>query len=233
MNLTQAPVNPATARLHEAAYRDGVEQVTVSSEDLRWLLASAAHTHNNETQIAILNIGTSGRGKPVDHEARHQVSVLGQLLGDCIAAAGIIREGVGLTGPELLHFGQDLKTYLDGVDQGQEAYKAVIDYVLANPCESPMEFLRCWNEGSFDSLREEWPDAPKAIYGADSLHPDYKGLGVSGPHQAKELTGITLLNKCRDRLVALRNRAAENDDETGALLAAITAFLTRQPGTEE
>lgn len=54
--------------------------------------------------------------------------------------------------------------------RGQESYNAVISYMLgAGSMESPMEFLRCWNEGNFSSLREEWPDAPPEIYYADPL----------------------------------------------------------------
>lgn len=55
----------------------------------------------------------------------------------------------------------------------ESTYNAVIDYMLGKGyMESPLEFLRCWNEGNFDALREEWPDAPEEIYLADPL---YKG----------------------------------------------------------
>ena len=48
------------------------------------------------------------------------------------------------------------------------AFNAVITYILGKgSMESPMEFLRCWNEGDFESLREEWPEAPQEIYYAD------------------------------------------------------------------
>lgn len=33
-----------------------------------------------------------------------------------------------------------------------------------------MEFLRCWNEGDFDTIREQWPDAPEEVFiGADPV----------------------------------------------------------------
>ena len=36
--------------------------------------------------------------------------------------------------------------------------------------EEPMEFLRCWNEGDFEAVRREWPDAPDDVFiGADPL----------------------------------------------------------------
>ena len=35
-----------------------------------------------------------------------------------------------------------------------------------------LAFLRCWNEGNFDAIRREWPEAPEAVFvGADPLHP--------------------------------------------------------------
>jgi len=42
----------------------------------------------------------------------HQMKLLGQALGECIAAAGITRPGAALTGPELLMFADDLKEHL-------------------------------------------------------------------------------------------------------------------------
>lgn len=55
-------------------------------------------------------------------------------------------------------------------EKSTEAYNAVIDYVLGKgSMQEPMEFLRLWNEGDFNSLRKEWPDAPEEIYYADVL----------------------------------------------------------------
>ena len=62
---------------------------------------------------------------------------------------------------------------LEELSKTEATYNAVIDYILGKGyMESPLEFLRCWNEGNFDALREEWPDAPEEIYFADPL---YKG----------------------------------------------------------
>ena len=37
--------------------------------------------------------------------------------------------------------------------------------------EEPMAFLRCWNEGNFAAIRDEWPEVPEAVFaGADPLH---------------------------------------------------------------
>lgn len=52
-----------------------------------------------------------------------------------------------------------------------DAAVAAIAYALDHPCESPMEFLRCWNEGNFDALREEWSDVPdEVIIGAAPIY---------------------------------------------------------------
>lgn len=48
---------------------------------------------------------------------------------------------------------------------------AAIAYALDIRTECPMEFLRCWNQGDFDVIRAEWPDAPEEVFiGADPLH---------------------------------------------------------------
>ena len=45
---------------------------------------------------------------------------------------------------------------------------AAIQFALTDP--EGMTFLRLWNEGDFDTLRREWPDAPIEVYvGADPL----------------------------------------------------------------
>lgn len=62
---------------------------------------------------------------------------------------------------------------LEDSRKSDECFNAVISYMLGKGyMESPLEFLRCWNEGNFDALHEEWPDAPEEIYFADPL---YKG----------------------------------------------------------
>lgn len=46
---------------------------------------------------------------------------------------------------------------------------AAIAFALETDCG--LDFLRCWNEGNFDAIREEWPSAPVAVFeGADPLH---------------------------------------------------------------
>jgi hypothetical protein len=50
---------------------------------------------------------------------------------------------------------------------------AAIEYALATGTEERIEFLRCWNEGDFEAIRNEWPDAPEEVFrGADQFHKD-------------------------------------------------------------
>lgn len=51
---------------------------------------------------------------------------------------------------------------------------AAIQFALKDP--EGMTFLRLWNEGEFDTLRREWPDAPVEVYiNADPLAAQRKG----------------------------------------------------------
>ena len=52
-----------------------------------------------------------------------QIKMLGQLLGECIIAAGIVRPDSELSGPQLLLFGQDLKEYLERINKPKENEK--------------------------------------------------------------------------------------------------------------
>lgn len=214
----------ALQRLHEAANLEGATMASVSTKDLRQLLASVAHDNRGNTQLSTLHIGNSERGLVTTDAPNHQHRLIGQALGECIAAAGIVRDGVGLSGQELLLLSDDLKDFIAGAEQSIDAYNAVISYVLDNPFESPMEFLRCWNEGSFESLRQEWPDAPQDIYLADTQHPDFKGLGVATHDVPKQLVGTKLLFRCRDLIASNTPDAVST-----TLLEELTAYLNEQP----
>lgn len=52
---------------------------------------------------------------------------------------------------------------------GSDASIAAIQFALS--AEDGITFLRIWNEGEFDTIREEWPEAPEEVFiGADPLH---------------------------------------------------------------
>lgn len=51
-----------------------------------------------------------------------------------------------------------------------DASVAAIKYALQNGLDG-LDFLRYWNEGEFDIVRREWPDAPESVFiGADPLY---------------------------------------------------------------
>lgn len=46
---------------------------------------------------------------------------------------------------------------------------AAIQFALDD--DDGMQFLRLWNQGDFDVIRREWPEAPESVFiGADQLH---------------------------------------------------------------
>lgn len=48
---------------------------------------------------------------------------------------------------------------------------AAIQFALET--DEGLAFLRCWNEGDFKAIREEWSEAPESVFiGADPLHPE-------------------------------------------------------------
>ena len=47
---------------------------------------------------------------------------------------------------------------------------AAIQFALET--DDGLTFLRCWNQGDFDVIRREWPEASEDVFiGADPLHP--------------------------------------------------------------
>lgn len=68
------------------------------------------------------------------------------------------------------HLADQLKTQLTELQRADECWSAVTSYMLdAGRMEEPLEFLRCWNEGNFEAIRQEWPNAPKEVFYADPL----------------------------------------------------------------
>jgi hypothetical protein len=54
-----------------------------------------------------------------------------------------------------------------------DAAVAAIQFALND--DEGMQFLRVWNQGDFDVIRREWPDAPEEVFiGADPLHKSSK-----------------------------------------------------------
>lgn len=58
---------------------------------------------------------------------------------------------------------------VEDVLQGADAAVSAIQFALND--DDGMQFLRLWNEGDFDVIRREWPEAPEDVFiGADPLH---------------------------------------------------------------
>lgn len=53
-------------------------------------------------------------------------------------------------------------------EKATRCMQAVIQFALDDDCG--LEFLRCWNEGDFEAIRNEWPDAPEDVFFADPLY---------------------------------------------------------------
>jgi len=71
--------------------------------------------------------------------------------------------------------GSGLNSLLDELAAAKKAANpenpsaAAIQFALST--EDSLQFLRLWNEGQFDVVRQEWPDAPAEIFaGADQYH---------------------------------------------------------------
>ena len=81
-----------------------------------------------------LRMQAAPKAAPVELSAdslRHQNKLLAETLGACILASGIVRKDIdGFTGPELLHFGEDLRSMLEVAPKQEDA--ARLDWLEQN-----------------------------------------------------------------------------------------------------
>lgn len=63
-----------------------------------------------------------------------------------------------------------------------------IEFMMKN--DEGEAFMRCWMHADFDAIRQEWPEAPEAVFiGADCLHPQtiwpqlYTCIGKGGEYE--------------------------------------------------
>lgn len=69
------------------------------------------------------------------------------------------------------HLADQLNSELSELKRADECWSAVVSYLLGDGrTQEPLEFLSCWNEGNFEAIRKEWPDAPVEVFYADPLH---------------------------------------------------------------
>lgn len=127
----------------------------IHSSDAGHLMAQGepfAACYQDTTEHRYFSLRSSDVGLDVSEIAKHY-------------GGGGHRNAAGFKVP----FDHELVTGTEPV-RSEAAFCAVIDYMLGDGrLEDPMSFLRCWNEGDFDTLRSEWPNAPLAIYYADPL----------------------------------------------------------------
>jgi|GEM_PF-5343863 hypothetical protein len=58
---------------------------------------------------------------------------------------------------------------VDAAEPPRSPAAAAIEFALE--ADEGFTFLRLWNEGCFDEIRAEWPEAPEAVFiGADPMH---------------------------------------------------------------
>lgn len=52
----------------------------------------------------------------------------------------------------------------EDADPVESAAVAAIEFSLSYDCECKKDFLRCWQRRNFEAIREEWPEAPEAVF---------------------------------------------------------------------
>lgn len=80
-----------------------------------------------------------------------------------------------------------------------DAAVAAIKYALeeCDDDEDGMQFLRRWNEGEFDIIRDNWPNVPEEVFiGADPLHPETKAFVALSETKLKPAVSVCC-NGCR------------------------------------
>ncbi|MCS8413320.1 hypothetical protein N0754_18625 [Pseudomonas aeruginosa] len=113
-------VEPATAALDQT----GLEQAATAALAWSWPAAGQFADVLNSQQMgdflalctpqAVLDLlARAQAAEEAVAQAERERDLLGQLLGECVAAAGITRPDAELSGPQLLMFGEDLKRDLE------------------------------------------------------------------------------------------------------------------------
>lgn len=59
-----------------------------------------------------------------------------------------------------------------------EAAVNAIKFAIDPNTESPLEFLKLWDECDFDAIEKKWPHAPEGVYeGVDHFYPR-RNIGI-------------------------------------------------------
>lgn len=77
--------------------------------------------------------------------------------------------------------------------EDNRAAVAAIQFAL--DCEEGLAFLRCWNQGDFDTCRKEWPEAPAECYvGADPESDDDPEVDTDPSRQLQPIKRASALS---------------------------------------
>ncbi|MCW4649239.1 hypothetical protein [Pseudomonas aeruginosa] len=193
-------VEPATATLDQI----GLEQAATAA--LAWSCPEAGQLADllNSQQMgdflalctpqAVLDLlARAQAAEEAVAQAERERDLLGQLLGECVAAAGITRPDAGLTGPQLLMFGKDLKRDLEQSRDDQKAlpggWKGVAYEVLRET------YIHGHDHGKRDARAQnnsQFLPGNVAQAALVSLTSKFEELRVAGTGASITLTGYAL-----------------------------------------
>lgn len=130
-----------------------------------------------------------------------------------------------------------------------QAAVAAIEFALQD--DDPVEFLHCWNEGNFDAIRREWPNAPEAVFiGTDPLHPETRrlmdldkaeessaavsrqmtGAAVEGWQLVPTMPTVAMLIAGQEAWATRQRGAIEDCEEAAATYFAMLAAAPKREG---
>lgn len=153
---------------------------TYNSASTKMLVYLADQLKAEGAELPTFNNPVSGMLSHMSESApRLQELMLAYLT---LAVTGDTRPAVKIISGQRLHTGLhpdyvELTQCYDEDDDSDElldptASNAAIAFALElGDSNDGLLFLKLWNEGEFDELREEWPDAPIEVYGAESKPP--------------------------------------------------------------
>lgn len=74
-------------------------------------------------------------------------------------------------------------------------FNALLNYILDKDPDDPLILLSLWREGSFDEVREGWPDIPAAVFpkpdlhGVEQLEKNVRVLLDGCPYTVRDMSG--------------------------------------------
>ena len=145
---------------------------------------------------------------------RHQNKLLAETLGACILASGIVRKDIdGFTGPELLHFGEDLRSMLEAAPQ-QGVQGLAARYTIEDVRKARSEGYRNGVESSVPSkITKEMRHAFREKYKEGSIWTDRLDIALEGMLAVAPQPAPAPLSEC---LRLLNSFEYEGDEDSQA-----------------